>query len=106
MLDVCVYTFRSTVGNLEGILCVHMNDAFCDGSGLLFSKALSKLCHRFPLREWQVGEGMSCGSEYAQDKVDKEITITQTEFAVEITKVPMSPARKKMQDDLADENEI
>ena len=46
------------------------------------------------------------GSKYVQDKVNKEIMSTQTEFAVGITKVPMSPARKEMRDDLADEAEI
>ena len=62
--------------------------------------------HRFPFRKWQVGEGMFCGSKYVQNKDSKEIMITQTEFAVKITKVSMSLARKKMRDDLADTAEI
>ena len=49
---------------------------------------------------------MFCGSTYVQNKDNKEIMITQTEFAVKITKVPMSPARKNMRDDLADKAEI
>ena len=49
---------------------------------------------------------MFCCSKYAQNKDNKEIMITQTEFAVKITKVPMSPARKKIRDDLADKAEI
>ena len=49
---------------------------------------------------------MLCGVKYVQNKVNKEIMITQTEFAVKTTKVPMSPARKKMRDDLADKAEI
>ena len=49
---------------------------------------------------------MFCGSKYVQNKDNKEIMITQTEFAVKITKVPMSPARKKMRDDFADRAEI
>ena len=32
-----------------------------------------------------------------------EIMITQTKFAVNITKVPLSSARKRMRDDLADQ---
>ena len=28
MCDVCVYTLRGTAGNLEGILCVHVDDTF------------------------------------------------------------------------------
>ena len=100
--DVCLYTLKSIAGNLEGILCVIVDDTFCGGSGPLFSKALSKLRHRFQFRKWQIGEGVFCGSKYAQNKVNKEIMITHTEFAVKITNVPMSPATKKMQDDLAD----
>ena len=49
---------------------------------------------------------MFCDVKYVQNKVNKEIMITQTEFAVKNTKVPMSPARKKMRDHLADKAEI
>ena len=83
-------------GNLEGILCVHVDDTICGGSGPLFSKALLNLRHRFPFRKWQGGEGMFCGSKYVQNKATKEIMITQTEFAAKIVKIPMSAARKKM----------
>ena len=51
-----------------------------------FSKALTALRHRFPFRKWQVGEGMFCGSKYVQSKDTREIMISQTEFAVKITK--------------------
>ena len=94
--DVCVYSLRSTA----------VNDTICGGSGPLFSKALSNLRHRFPFRKWQVGEGMFCGSKYVQNKDNKEIMITQTEFAVKITKVPMFLARNKMRDGPADKAEI
>ena len=72
----------------------------------MFSQALLNLRHRFPIHKWQVGEGMFCGSKYVQDKATKEIMITQTEFAAEIVKIPMSAARKKMREDVADEAEI
>ena len=49
---------------------------------------------------------MFCGSECVQYKVNKEIVITPTEFAVGITEAPMPPARKKMRADLADEAEF
>ena len=45
-------------------------------------------------------------AKYVQNKDNKDIMITQAEFAVKITKVPVSLARKKMRDDLADEAEI
>ena len=35
---------------LEGILCVHVHDTFCDELGLVFSKDLSKLRRHFPFR--------------------------------------------------------
>ena len=104
--DVCVLSLKGTARNLEGILCVHVDDTICGASGPLFSKALSNLRHRFPFRKWQVGEGMFCGSKYVQNKDNKEIMITQTEFAVKITEVPMSPSSKKMRDDFADKPEI
>ena len=49
---------------------------------------------------------MFCGSKYVQNKVTKEIMISQTEFAAKIVKIPVSAARKKMREDLADKAEI
>ena len=94
------------MGNLEGILCVHVDDTICGGSGSFFSKALTALRHRYPFRKWQVGEGMFCGSKYVQNKDPKEIMISQSEFAVKITKIPMSLVRKNMREDPAVKAEI
>ena len=80
---MCVHSLRGTVRNLERILCVHVDDTICSGSGSLFAKYLAALRHRFPFRKWQVGEGMFCGSKYVQNKDNKEITITQTEVCSE-----------------------
>ena len=49
---------------------------------------------------------MFSGFKYIQNKDTKEIMISQTEFAMKITEVPMSPARKKMREDPADKAEI
>ena len=49
---------------------------------------------------------MFCGSKFVQDKATKEIMITQTEFAAKIVKIPISAARKKMRENLADKAEI
>ena len=103
---MCINNFRSNVGNPEGILCVHVDDTICGGSGSLFSESATALRHRFPFRKWQVEEGMFCGSKYVQNKDTKDIMITQAEFAVKVTKVPMSAARKKMREDPADKAEI
>ena len=67
----------------------YADDKICRGPGSLFSEALTTLRHRFPFRKWQ-------------DKNTKEIMISQSEFAVKITKVPKSPARRKMREDPAD----
>ena len=91
---------------LGGILCFHVDDTICGGSGLSFSTTLTTMRRRFPFRKWQIGEGMFCGSKYVQNKVTKEITISQTEFAAKIVKIPMSAARKKMRQDFADKAEI
>ena len=73
--DMCVYALRGTVGNLEGTMCVHVDDTICGGPGYLFSKTLTTLRHRFPFRKWQVEEGMFCDSKYVQNKDTKEIMI-------------------------------
>ena len=49
--DVCLYTLRGTVGNLEGILCVHVDDTICGGSGSLFSKFSASPASSFPVSE-------------------------------------------------------
>ena len=102
----CVYSHRGTAGNLEEFCVFTWTTHFCGGSGSLFSKALTNLRHRFPIRKWQVGEVMFCGSKHVQNKDNKEIMISQTEFAVKVTKNPMFLARKKMRDDPADEAEV
>ena len=94
------------MGNFEGILCVHVDDTICDGSGALFSQEPTTLRHRFPFRKWQVEKACFCGSKNVQNRDTKEIMISQTDFAVKIKKVPMSPARKKMREDPADKAEI
>ena len=63
------------------VLPTHVDDTICGGSGPLFSKAV-KLRHRFAFRKWQVGEVMFGRSKYVQNTDNKEIMITQTEFAV------------------------
>ena len=103
---MCVYVHENDDGTHGGILCVHVDDTICGGSGLSFSTALSTLRRRFPFRKWQIGEGMFCGSKYVQNKVTKEIMISQTEFAAKFVKIPTSAARKKMREDLADKAEI
>ena len=65
---MCVYVHRDDDdGSLGGILCVHVDDTICGGSGLSFSTALMR--RRFPFAKWQIGEGMFCGSKYVQNRV-------------------------------------
>ena len=101
------------VSTLSGVLLETWRNLVCSRGrhdlwwiGFLVFQSSVKSASSFPFRWWQVGEGMFCGSKYVQHKDSKEIMIAQTEFAVKITKVPMSPARKKMRDDLEDKAEI
>ena len=52
--DVCVYVHRNAGESLGGILCVHVDDTICGGSGPSFSTALATLRRRFPFRKWQL----------------------------------------------------
>ena len=47
--DVCVYSLRSTAGNLEGILCDHVDDTILGGSGSLFSESPDKFASSFSI---------------------------------------------------------
>ena len=53
---------------------------------------------------FHVGDTIGGGSDNFEST--KEIIISQTEFAAKITVIPMSTARKKMREDLADKAEI
>ena len=44
--DVCVYLLRNSAVNIEGILCVHVDNTICGGSGSLFTTALTELRRR------------------------------------------------------------
>ena len=45
--DVCVYALRNSAGNPKGILCVHVDDTICGGSGPLVTTALAEMRRRF-----------------------------------------------------------
>ena len=92
LMCVCGYTLGSTVENFKRILCVHVDDTFCGRSHFT---AQTYLRHCFPFRKWQAETNIIYGSKYVQNKDDKEIMISPAEFAVAITRVPVSPARKK-----------
>ena len=49
---------------------------------------------------------MCCDFKYVQNKVSTEIMFIQIEFALKITELPTSLARKRMRDGLADKVEI
>ena len=102
--DVCVHALRGAVGNFEGILCVHVDDTICDGSGALFSQEPTTLRHRFPFRKWQVEKACFAVPRTCRTETPKRSGFLRP--TVKITKVPMSPARKQMREDPADEAEI
>ena len=69
--DVWVYALRDAVGNLERILCVHVDDEIRGGSGPSITTETVALRRRFPFRKWQSGEGVACYLKYGQNKDNK-----------------------------------
>ena len=51
-------------------------------------------------------KGCSAAPSMCRTKRQKDLMITQAEFAANIVKIPMSAARKKMREDIADKAEI
>ena len=97
--------FSSTVENLEGILCVHVDDTICGGSGSLFSESLTALSS-FPVSEvasW--GRHVLLFQLCAEQRHQRDHDFPNR-VCSKSTKVPMSPARKKMREDPADKAEI
>ena len=105
--DVCVYAVRGTVGNLEGILCVFtwttqfvvvLVPCFpklwqsCDIVFLFGSGKLEKACFVVP--------------STSRTKIPKRSWSPRQSLQWKPTKVPMSPARKKMREDPADKAQI
>ena len=81
-LDECVFIFFDLESNVwAGILCLHVDDL------LLGGQTINALRSRFPFRKWKRNQGEFCGSRIHQDVLTKEITVSQSTYALKINKV-------------------
>ena len=87
-LDECVFIFFDPEFKvLAGILCLHVDDLLLGGCGTAYRQTINALRSRFPFRKWKRNQGEFCGSRISQDVLTKEITVSQSTFALKINKV-------------------
>ena len=87
-LDECVFIFFDPeLKVLAGILCLHVDDLLLGGCGTAYRQTVNALRLRFPFRKWKRNQGEFCGSHVSQDVLTKEITMSQSTYALKINKV-------------------
>ena len=87
-LDECVFIFFHPDSKvLAGILCLDVDDLLLGGCGTANRQTVNALRSRFPFRKWKRNQGEFCGSRISQDVLTKEITVSQSSFALKINKV-------------------
>ena len=87
-LDECVFIFFDPESKfLTGVLCLHVDDLLLGGCGTAYSQTINVLRSRFPFRKWKRNQGEFCGSHVSQDVLTKEITVSQSTYALKINKV-------------------
>ena len=57
------------------------------GCGTAYRQTVNTQRSRFPLRKWKRNQGEFCGSRISQDVLTKEITVSQSTYALKINKV-------------------
>ena len=70
---------------LAGILCLHVDDLLLGGTA--YRQTVDALRSRCPLRKWKRNQGEFCGGHISRDVLNKEITVSQSTFALKINKV-------------------
>ena len=94
-LDECVFVFFDPESKvLTGILCLHVDDLYLGGCGTACRRTINALRSRFPFRKWKRNQGEFCGSRISQDVLTKEITVSQSSYALKINKVTAQPEDK------------
>ena len=87
-LDECVFIFFDPDSKvLAGILCLHVDDLLLGGCGKADRQTVNALRSRFPFRKWKRNQGEFYGSRISQDVLTKEITVSQSTYALKINKV-------------------
>ena len=69
------------------MLCLHVDDLLLGGCGTAYRQTINALRSRFPFRKRKRNEGEFCGSRISQDVLTKEITVSQSTYALKINKV-------------------
>ena len=64
-----------------------MDDLLLGGCGAAYRQTVNALRSRFPFRKWKRNQGEFCGSYVSQDVLTKEITVSQSTYALKINKV-------------------
>ena len=72
---------------LTRILCLHVDDLLLGGCGTAYCQTINALRSRFPFRKWKRNQGEFCGSHVSKDVLTKEITVSQSTYALKINKV-------------------
>ena len=63
-----------------------MDDLLLGGCGTAYRQTVNALRSRFPFRKWKRNQGEFCGSHVSQDVLNKEITVSQSTYALKINK--------------------
>ena len=87
-LDECVFMFYGPYSKaFAGMLCLHVDDLLSGGCGTACRQTVNALRSRFPIRKWKRNQGEFCGTLISQDVLTKEITVSQSTYALKINKV-------------------
>ena len=87
-MDECVFIFFDPESKvLAGILCLHVDDLLLGGCGTAYRQTINAPRPRFPFRKWKRNQGEFCGSRISQDVLTKEITVSQSTYALKINNV-------------------
>ena len=62
-------------------------DLLLGGCGTAYRQTVNALRSRFPFRKWTRNQGEFCASVISQDVLTKEITVSQSTYALKINKV-------------------
>ena len=85
---MCLHNFRSGFQVFGGdIRCLHVDDLLLGGCGTAYRQTVNALRSRFPFRNRKRNQGEFCGRHISQNVLTKEITVSQSSFALKINKV-------------------
>ena len=66
---------------------MHVDDLLLGDCGTAYRQTVNAVRSRFPFRKWKRNQGEFCGSHVSQDVLTKEITVSQSTYALKINKV-------------------